>query len=163
MRGELRHILEWLPTKGLHVAEFLIASVCISPITHFIYRYIFDDKEFIISMAVLIIIDTVLSLIYHFKVKTISSSGFSKFFLKIIIYSAFLIVIHTGTHLNIKGDAIGLLGWLDSFGYTAIFVREALSIIEKAEKLRPGTIPVWITKRLKSFDDTGKLNPDATT
>lgn len=31
----LKHLSDWLPTKGLHVSEFLLASVFLSPITHF--------------------------------------------------------------------------------------------------------------------------------
>lgn len=155
----LKHLNDWLPTKGLHVAEFIFASIALSPITHFISQYIFDDPQFIISLAIIIAIDTALALVYHFKAKTISSDGFAKFFLKIVIYGCVLIVIHTGTHMRgSDGDTITLLDWLDTFGYTAIYVREAISILEKAEKIRPGTIPAWITRRLKDFDDDGNLN-----
>lgn len=155
----LKHLTDWLPTKGLHVAEFLLASVFLSPITHFISTYIFDDPQFIISLAIIIGIDTVLALLYHIKAKTVSSDGFAKFFLKIIIYGCVLIVIHTATHMRGNdGDTISLLNWFDTFGYTAIYVREAISILEKAEKLRPGTMPVWLVKRLKDFDDDGNLN-----
>lgn len=152
-----KHFIEWLPTRGVGHGEFACLSIFGTPITYLLNKYIFDDVEFITSLGVLIAIDTALSVAYHFKAKTLSSDGFAKFFSKIIIYGAVLIVIHTGTHIKTDEGIIVALQWLDSLGYTALYVREAISILEKAEKLSPGTLPLWIVKRLKDFDDNGNL------
>lgn len=156
-------LIDFSITKGIHYLEFLAVSISLTPVTKFIAKYLFSDKEFIISLAILIAVDTALAVLYHLMRKSISSEGFSKFFLKIIIYGAFLIIIHTAINLRREdGSPIGLLSWLDYLGYTAIVVREIISIIEKANKLRPGLLPPWILKRFKDFDDTGKFNDNTT-
>ena len=47
-------------------------------------------------------------------------------------------------------------GWFDDLAYSAIVVREAISIIENIGAINNNLLPPWILKRLRQFDSTGK-------
>lgn len=140
---------------------YLLMVAATTFVTQFVSKYLFDDWQFVISLGILIAIDTVLGFSLAFLNKKISSAGFAKLFTKIIVYAIFLIIIHTCTNLSAHGDNIGILSWIDSFGYTAIVVRESLSILEKCALINSNLIPKWILKRLHDFDDDGNLNQSA--
>lgn len=107
--------------------------------------------ELITGLATLIIIDTFLGVWKHTKLGTISSSGFGSFAGKVIIY-----VLFEKTVEQIAG--IKILEWTGDVLISALLIREAISIIENMASIRPELIPGWILKRLKDFDEDGKIN-----
>ena len=106
--------------------------------------------KLIVSLIYLILIDTFFGVWKHYKNKSLSSSGWGSFATKIIIYWGFYIVAR-----NIAG--IPFLDWSGDLLISGLLIRESISIVENMEKMKPGTIPPWITKRLKDFDDNGNF------
>lgn len=135
----------------------IIFGAFASPFVWFIEEYIWNDWQFLIPFTILIIIDTISSIIKHWKNHTINSKGFSQLFIKVIVYAMFLMVIHSLTTYKTNGEVDGIFGWLDSFAYAALMGREALSIFENIGAIYPGIVPKWIMKRLKSFDENGPI------
>jgi hypothetical protein len=53
---------------------------------------------------------------------------------------------------------IPLLGITGDVIICGMMVRETISIGENIEAIQPGTLPKWLVKRLKDFDDDGQIN-----
>jgi phage-related holin len=130
----------------------LIISFCLTPFIHFIEKYFFADWDFLMFLGVLIIGDTILGFIVHYKSKTISSNGFAKFFTKLLIYFSVLILTHVLTHYKINGVPCITFAWITQLIYTAVIIRECISILENVALINPTIIPGWITTRLKKFE-----------
>jgi hypothetical protein len=144
-------------TKGMGFIEWSSVWLMFTALIKFIDTYIFNDWQFVVTLGVIISVDTFLGLYVSFLHKNISSKGFAKMFNKVIVYTMLLICTHVATHLTANGKAIYLLTWMDSAVYAAIIVREIISVFEKCALINPGLIPLWILKRLKYFDDTGNI------
>jgi toxin secretion/phage lysis holin len=131
-------------------------GVIVAAITQFISTYIFADFEFAKWLAVLIIIDTILGFVDALRQGKVSSKGFGGIIKKIIAYGIVLCVIHILTHFRVEGARNELFNWFTQIGYSALVVRESISILENSGKLAPNLIPAWILKSLKAFDKSGK-------
>lgn len=131
-------------------------------ITDFLEKYVFKDWEFLKYLIVLIVIDTLVSWIYHiFFIKDFSSKGFGMIVVKLIVYGSIMIVSHVMGSFTINNMPQETFTWFRSLVLTALIVREGLSIIENAGKIYPAGIPVWIRKYLKDFDEHGQaIRPD---
>lgn len=124
---------------------------------HFLEKYVFNDWAFLGFLCMLIIIDTLTSMAKNWKHKTVSSHGFSKVFIKVLLYGAFLILVHGLKSYEVNGVKNALFNWIDDVGYAAIMAREALSIVENIASVYPGLIPTWFTSRLKQFNEKGEF------
>lgn len=138
--------------------KLLYVAIPLSLIKALFEKYIFSDWEFLFFLTVVIGIDTFFGLWKYWKLNLLSSSGFSRFFTKCIIYFAVLILTHLMTNFTVNGKANEIFGWVDSLMYSMIIVREAISIIENITAINPSILPAWILRRLKQFDDSGNLN-----
>lgn len=134
------------------------ASFALISFESFVEKYIWSDWEFIWSFCALIALDTIVGFLKNWKAGTLSSAEFANLFYKVIVYAAVLVTVHNVTHYKTDGEVDGIFGWLDSVFYAAFMVREALSIFENLKYLYPKVVPLWILKRLKSFDETGNIN-----
>lgn len=134
----------------------LLSAIGVPFITLF-EKYIFSDWEFLFFLFVLVSLDTATGMWKHWMRGTVSSQGFGGVIVKTAVYGVFLIVLHVFVSFPKKPLITDLFVWLENFGYGAIIVREGISIVENLNAIKPGLIPVWLTKRLKDFDETGKL------
>lgn len=137
--------------------KWLMVCLIASKFVEFFEKYIFSDWSFATFLLVAVGFDTVLSLIYHWRAGTISSAGWNKIGVKLITYFALLFVAHFMRSYVVDGVGAEVFFWIDDVVYGYMIVREALSIIENTEKIRPGSTPYWLVKRLKVFKDTGKV------
>lgn len=135
----------------------LIASCIVTPFLQFIEKFIFDDWEFLTYFAILIFLDTVLGFIKHLKLGSISSLAWGKILVKLLIYGSILIMAHILTEFTIDGKAMKLFQWIKTFAYAALIVKEGISILENIGSINPKLVPTWILKKLKEFDESGKL------
>lgn len=156
MRSVFRKLQTYL---GSYVLP-LIVAIPISPIVDLTEKYLFKDWEFLKFLVVLIIIDTIISWIYHILHKDFSSKGIGMIFIKLIVYAALLIVGHVLGNYTIDGHASETFTWFRSLMCTALLVRESISIIENVGKLNPNLVPLQIRKILKDFDENGRVNVD---
>jgi toxin secretion/phage lysis holin len=140
--------------------KFKLATICTlgaSFLVHILEKYVFSDVDFLISLGIVIAMDTVLGFWKHWKSKTVSSQGFSKFISKFVIYGFALVLTHTLTNFTINGVPNSLFGWIDTVIYSAIMVREAISIFENIGAINNNILPSFILKRLKQFDEKGNF------
>lgn len=135
----------------------IIASIFTLPISEFFSRYIFDDWQFLIFLVLLISLDTLTGVIKAWKLKVVSSDGFVGVMLKTFVYAVFVIVLHIMESFSDKEAVQTAFNWVGTLGYSAVIVRESISIIENLGVIYPTAIPTWILARLKRFDSTGKL------
>lgn len=144
----------------LNFAKFklpLCVSAILVPAMQLFEKYIFNDWEFIGFLIVLIALDTITGVWKHYKLNTVSSQGFGRFMVKVIVYGIFLIVVHVLGNFSDKPLVEEIFSWVDTLCYGAIVVRESISIIENLGAIQPGLIPVWVLKKLKQFDNEGKF------
>ncbi len=148
------------PLKGLFSVYANPKLLFVGGIYAAIKAYLLRDQlispQLTFGLLELVLIDTVLGVWKHFKAKTISSSGFGSFVTKIIIYWLFVRAADQLAHIKVSEFAS--LDWTGDLLISGLLIRESISILENMEAIRPGIIPNWITKRLKDFEDDGKLN-----
>lgn len=141
---------EWKPA--------IYGGIALSVPVHYIEKYLFADWQFIGSLVVLVVLDTLTGIWKHWTHNTISSRGFGKFCKKLILYGCVLIVTHTLISFRVQGQPNTVFGWIDTIVYSAIIVREALSVFENVAAIYPDLLPKWLLKKLKDFDATGKYH-----
>lgn len=138
---------------------FIAMAVTVTLICKLVEKYVFDDWTFLGFVFVLVGWDTLLGLIYHARAHTVSSKGFSAIFLKVISYCAFLSITHVATNFTIHDVPNHIFTWIDYFCYSAVVVRECLSVIENIGKLSKSALPTWLIRMFRNFDETGNYLP----
>lgn len=136
----------------------MIAAAIMLPFLEFFKEFIFNDWKFLVFLAVFIVVDTATGVAKAWKRGKVSSEGFTGVLIKVFVYSAFVIVLHGLESFSDKAAIQMTFDWVGSLGYAAVLVREAISIIENIGAIKTGVIPPWILKRLKDFDEDGKIN-----
>ena len=137
-----------------HFAWILIASI-LTPFVSFMESYIFNDWEFLKYLMILMVLDTITGLAKYFKLQTVSSRAFAKIFTKLIVYACVLTLTHVITHFKVQGTENIVFGWFDDFAYSALIVREGISILENFGVLCPRMVPKILLGKLKEFDNNG--------
>ena len=135
---------------------FLLAFTW-SAIAGLFNTYIFNDWSFLVYLVIMIMIDTILGVWKAFKYGNLSSARFGGLVIKSVLYAIFLVVIHNLTNFSTNDVTKSIFMWVEELCYAALLVREAISIIENIGAIKPDFLPVWILKRLKSFDKNGKF------
>lgn len=141
-----------------HKPHLIVATSFLGLLKIMVEKYLFNDWQFLSALFVLVMLDTVLGIWKNLKTKSLSSRGFAGFFEKIGLYASFLIVTHILVNFKINDKSIGVFEWIDNVFYSAIMVREAISILENIGAIKPDLIPKWILVYLRKFDETGKLS-----
>lgn len=141
-----------------HKPMILLTASVLGFLKLIVEKYLFNDWQFLYALFVLVLLDTSLGIWRNLKTKTLSSRGFAGFFEKLGLYASFLIVTHVLITFTVSGKSIGVFAWIDSVFYSAIMVREAISILENIGAIKPDLIPAWILAYLKKFDASGKLS-----
>lgn len=130
-------------------------GVVLGPVIVFVEKYIYEDWSFGGMLMIVVGIDTMLGYYKAHRLNDVSSSSWAKLFTKVMVYFALLVCAHTAAKMKVHGKPDILLTWVDSVIYAAIFMREFLSIVEKAGALGVA-LPKWLLKRLRDFDENGK-------
>jgi hypothetical protein len=139
----------------------LMIGWILTPATVFIEKYVFNDWQFLVFLMVMITCDSVIAIVCHWKNRSLSNKGFAKLFIKVIIYTCFLTATHALRYYTIEGIPNSIFTWVDYFCYSAIMLREFMSILEGIACLNPNIIPAWVMKRFKAFDTEGNfIKPD---
>lgn len=150
-----------------HKPLLLWGTGVLTAVKFVVEKYLFADWQFLWFLFVLILLDTILGLWKSWKYQNLSSRGFAGFFEKVALYASFLILVHVLMTFTVEGKPLRVFGWINNVFYSAIVVREAISVIENIGAIKPDLIPSWILAYLKKFDSSGKLadlkNPDDAT
>lgn len=134
-----------------------IIAIPIAPIMDWIEKYLWNDWEFLNWLVIFIVIDTMTSIWYHFKKKDLSSNGFARLPIKLIVYSILLIIGNVMCSFTIQGNSQDQFTLFRTLVCQALMIREAFSIIENLAKVHPNFIPERIRKFLKDWDENGIL------
>ncbi len=143
-----------------NLVQFLLSAV-LMPIIALVQTYVFADWEFMKFLLVLVAIDTALSFYQHYQSHSINSKRFALIIPKLIGYFILLILSHVIVHFTVEGEQNSLFGWFETFCYSAIIVRESLSILEHFSLLFPSIVPKTILKRLRTLEKGGFADLDA--
>lgn len=138
---------------------FLLAFTW-SAIAGLFNTYIFNDWSFLVYLVIMIMIDTILGVWKAFKYGNLSSARFGGLVIKSVLYAIFLVVIHNLTNFSTNDVTKSIFMWVEELCYAALLVREAISIVENIGAIKPDLLPVWILKRLKSFDEKGQFTQE---
>jgi phage-related holin len=131
----------------------------LAPAVQWLRTYVFDDEPFLISLTLVVAVDTVLGVWRGLAERSLSSRAFAALFKKVAFYALFLVAVHAVARHQVNGTPNVLLTWLDSVAYSLILVRELLSIIENGAALRLFAPPRWLIERLELFNQTGRFEP----
>lgn len=124
---------------------------------HFFETYVFADWQFLTFFLTLQVMDTSLLFYKAVVAKSVTVKLLGAVFQKIFIYICFLILVHIMANYTIEGERNSFFGWFTAVAYSAIMVREGISILENIGSIRPDLIPLWILKRLKQYDKNGNF------
>lgn len=148
---------EYFAAKPMVLAVTLLVSY-LKTLFDLVEVHLFNDWHVLSALLILVHIDTGLGFLNAVKTKQVSSKGFSKYFEKLVLYFAALIVIHVLYNLPSMSGAQVVLGWFKASAQSLIVVREGISVFELIGAIRPGLINPNILAYLKKFDTSGKLS-----
>lgn len=97
-------------------------------------------------------VDTMLGLVKAIIQKRISSKGFGMVLKKIIIYSSALITTSAMVKFTVSGAPQAAFSFMNNMVFSAIMVKEAISIFENIAEIDPNVIPPFILKYLHKFN-----------
>jgi phage-related holin len=147
--------LKAMTIKKLCTIVFL--SVPLTGIIKFIETYVYNDWSFLISLFILIALDTATGLIKAVVMKNFQSAKIGKIAVKITLYGIALICIHVLTNFTVNGEHPPLIGWFDDFAFSLLMLREGVSVLENIAIIKPDLLPKKLLTYLKEFDnETGE-------
>lgn len=141
-------------------AAAAMIGIAISPFVALLETYVFGDMATIWFLFVLVGIDTALGVRLAIRNRDLSSAAFARVLDKLLVYlsllaAAFAVAGMGGADTN--SLMFHALRWLV---VSYIFVREFLSIVEKAHKLGVG-LPDWIVQPLRDYAARGTSRPNS--
>lgn len=154
----MRLLTTWLfnlLTVSVKTAFSVRLALLLTPVLLFIERYLFNDWHFLGSLCVLIMVDTIFGVQRNWVAHSISSRAFSRLFTKASIYLGLLVMTHQLTTYQVHGEVNGVFGWFDTFIYSCMMAREAVSILEHMACIAPQLVPKGLLKRLALISDEG--------
>lgn len=132
-----------------------------APFVAWIEQYVYSDWEFLKFLFVIVSVDTILGLIKSIMERKVSSKGFGMVLKKLLIYTSLLITTSALTKFTVCGAPQVAFSFLSNVVFSAIMVREAISIFENVAEIEPGVLPTSILKYLQKFhSETGQKLSD---
>ena len=124
-------------------------AIPFSVIAEVLERYVLGDCHWVLYLAVLMALDTILGFTKHWLSNTVSSKGWGDVGIKLLLYTTVLILGHVlGSVELAAGTGTEHLTWFKTFSCVFLMIREAISIVENIEEIKPGFFPKWFVKRL---------------
>jgi phage-related holin len=151
----MRLLLSLLAPASAKTVPSLALGLVLTPVLALVEKYLFDDWNFLSSLGVLILVDTVFGVQHHWVLHTISSRAFSRLFTKCFIYLGLLVLTHVLTTFQVHGKPQVLFSWFDTFMYSCMMAREGLSILEHVAGIEPRLVPKALLKRLTLISNEG--------
>lgn len=151
----MRLLLSLLAPASAKTVPSLTIGLALTPVLALIEKYLFDDWNFLASLGVLILVDTIFGVQHHWVLHSISSRAFSRLFTKCGIYLGLLVLTHVLTTFQVHGKPQVLFSWFDTFMYSCMMAREGLSILEHVAVIEPRLVPKALLKRLALISNEG--------
>lgn len=142
----------------MHFLFLWAYSIAGIEVSQFITKYIFNEWQFLIFLVILMVSDTVLGFTAAWIRSEVSSKGMWMIARKVFVYFWILITLHVMTYFIIHNEDAPehIFTWVTMPFYTAMILREVISIFENAGKIDPRIVPTSILKRLRKFNENGE-------
>lgn len=136
---------------------YLSLGWVMAPVIGWVEKYVFSDWEYLKFLFVVMMVDTALGVYKAIVKKRISSKGFGMVLRKIIIYTCALITTSALVKFTIEGAPQAAFSFFNNVVFSAIMLRETISIFENIAEIDPNVLPKYLLKYLHRFDSlTGK-------
>lgn len=145
-----------MPTKLLlswGFSEKLIFGVHMSTygasLLFFVERYVFNDWDFLVSLSILILLDTILGVKVASKNNLFQAKlGIKGFATKLVILACTVIAIGVIDNSKIGGESSWFSGYVDAGAFAIMLGFEAISVLRNAYILKPSPVIEWLLKKL---------------
>lgn len=141
-------------TFGLHMGTYGAGLL------FFVERYVFNDWDFLISLFILVFLDTIFGCLRaikegRFKVRV----GLSGFALKIIILACTVFAIGVIDNSRIAGESTWFQGYVDAGAFAIMLGFEGASVLKNLYALKPSPIIEYVLKKLDLLTYIEKNEP----
>jgi hypothetical protein len=139
-----------------------------APWIDYVEKFVFNDWNLLISLGLLILLDTVTGVWRALKKKDpngkgFTKRGFSKIITKLIVYVGWLLLIGVLEKATIEGRPNIVTDWIHTGAITILMIREAISAGENLLAIRPDGRLKKIVEKLSDFFETDKEKKNETT
>jgi hypothetical protein len=164
--------LQWLPYMFsiLHLKftyKMILAGIVSAPWIYYVERYVFNDWNLLVSLVLLIGLDTATGIWRALKrrdpeKKGFTKKGFGKIINKLIVYVGWLLLIGVLEKAAIHGKPSLLNEWIHTGAISILMIREAISAGENLLAIRPDGRLKKIVNKLSDFleKDEKPTTPD---
>lgn len=142
-------------TFGLHMMMYG------TPIVYFIERYLFNDWDYLVSLALLVGMDTLMGAIAHAKEGNFSTKlGIRGFLIKVASLTATLLCIGIIDNTTIGGHGSILEGVIDAGAFAIMMAFEGISVLKNIYRIKKFEVIVWLLQKLDVLTSIKKENKD---
>lgn len=135
----------------------LMLGMAIAPIAEWVDYHINPDVDFLLSMAVTLLIGFIGRVWLSWKQKDLDREAMLLYPKKAAFYFLLITAINTATNYRVHGETNTLLQYIDNALYCAMIIAELIPILRYGEQLGLFQTPKWLSKHLKHYDETGTL------
>lgn len=150
-----RYYFEKYPLEASSVLYGMIGA----HLMPFVERYIFDDLDFVITLAVIMFCGALFNIAVAIRRKELSSDLFVEMLTKIIAYAGLLIITHSAATYAHKEPYDLLFDLIDRSMLSGLIAWEVLTAFRNAGILGI-KIPRAVLRYLKGFDDDGSFDSE---
>lgn len=155
MTQYLKYYLTSMYAKG-----YVHFAVWLTVFRELFTKYVFNDWEFVGFLFVLIAADT-----FFATLKVIRTEGWrglsfkesERFLIKCFLYFGVLVLAHVLGNFTIHGKPFRYYTWIDTFLYSYMVGKEALSVAKNINSVKPDWVPAWVIERLDKFQKSGQM------
>jgi phage-related holin len=144
----------------ISIALFMLTPF-LATVEELVNTYIFSDWNFVVFLAIAVILDTMSGFYVNIKLRNIHSFRMRSVWEKIAQYAIGLIIVHGIASHMVDGEpnqvVILVVPFIKGLCYFYMLACEAISIEENLNKIGKGILPHWISSKLLSFKETGKV------
>lgn len=116
---------------------------------YFVEKYIFNDWDFLVSLSILVLLDTIFGSIKAVKEGVFKAGkGLSGFALKVIILACTIAAIGVIDNSTIAGESSWFNGYIDAGAFAIMLGFEGVSFLKNLYYLKPMPIIGWLLKKL---------------
>lgn len=155
-----KYLLSWgfdeKLTFGIHMAIYG------TPIVYFIEKYIFNDWNFLISLFLMVMMDTLLGAIAAAKEGKFSSKeGVKGFGIKVGSLAATLVCIGIIDNATIAGKGSILEGVIDAGAFAIMMAFEGISVLKNIYRIKKFEVIVWLLQKLDVLTSIKKKDEES--
>lgn len=136
--------------------SFIMATGIFATFKFLFGKYVFADWEFAGFLFTLVMIDTLIGVFRAIRNRDFDIKELTEFVEKIVLYSAGLAVGHSISHYTTEGERILIFVFVKDAIYTALLIRETVSILLHIYKRFPSKELLGAIKYLRGYG-TDKL------